>query len=227
MVTHGQSNVGYDLGQGRQEWRPRRPPKQVITLPHCPCQDPVPGSGFSPYGRAVAGHTAPLFALTGGHGRNPRRTACEKTGTPPHTLRPYRPYPPGLTSGACPARPARRQLVSHRLPGPRMTAEAAKAPHQTAAGLSYASGPASSADLTAGQPAQVKVPGERTRESALDTSPPANKTAAVSPMGGRGGAQRPQPAPLIEADSDTARSGRRGRDLEAPKRAAVPHTCHT
>jgi hypothetical protein len=66
----------------------------------------------------------------------------------------------------------------------RMTAEAAKAPHQTAAGLSHASGPASSADLTAGQRAQVNVPGERARESALDTSPPANRTAAVSPMGG-------------------------------------------
>src|ERR1700750_168328 len=93
-----------------------------------------------------------------------------------------------------------------------MTAEAATAPHQTATGLSYASGAASSADLTAGQRAQVKVPGERTRESALDTSLPANRTAAVSPMGGRGGAQGPLPTPLIGADSDTARSGRRGRD---------------
>jgi hypothetical protein len=37
-----------------------------------------------------------------------------------------------------------------------MTAEAAKAPHQTAAGLSHASGTASSADLTAGQRAQGK-----------------------------------------------------------------------
>src|SRR5256885_1734226 len=83
-------------------------------------------------------------------------------------------------------------------------------PHQTAAGLSYSSGQASSADLTAGQPAKLKVAGERTRESALDPSPPANRTAAVSPMGGRGGAQGPQPTPLIGADSDTARSGRRG-----------------
>ena len=99
-----------------------------------------------------------------------------------------------------------------------MTAEAAKAPHQTAAGLSYASGPASSADLAAGQLEQVKVPGERTRESALDTSPPANRTAAVSPMEGRGGAQGPQPTPLIGADSDTARSGRRGRDPGALRR---------
>src|SRR5713101_1952958 len=39
-------------------------------------------------------------------------------------------------------------------------------------------------DLTAGQRAQVKVPGQRTRESTLDTSPPANRSAAVSPMGG-------------------------------------------
>jgi hypothetical protein len=37
-----------------------------------------------------------------------------------------------------------------------MTTEAAKAPHQTAAGLSYASGTASRADLTAGQRAQGK-----------------------------------------------------------------------
>ena len=41
--------------------------------------------------------------------------------------------------------------------------------------------------MTAGQRAQVKLPGERTRESALDTSPPANRPAAVSPMEGRGG----------------------------------------
>jgi hypothetical protein len=34
-----------------------------------------------------------------------------------------------------------------------------KGPHQTAAGLSYASGTASRADLTAGQRAQGKVPG--------------------------------------------------------------------
>ena len=39
-----------------------------------------------------------------------------------------------------------------------MTAEAAKAPHQTAAGLSHASGTASSADLTAGQ--RAKAPGQ-------------------------------------------------------------------
>jgi len=43
--------------------------------------------------------------------------------------------------------------------GSGMTAEAAMVPHQTAAGLSYASGTASRADLTAGQRAQVKVPG--------------------------------------------------------------------
>ena len=61
---------------------------------------------------------------------------------------------------------------------------ACKGPHQTAAGLGYASGTASRADLAAGQRAQVKVPGKRTRESALNTSPPANRPAAVSPMGG-------------------------------------------
>ena len=105
-----------------------------------------------------------------------------------------------------------------------MTAETAKAPHQTAAGLSYASGPASRADLTAGQRAQVRVPGERTRESALDTSPPANRTAAVSPMGERGGAPGPQPTPLIEADSDTAKSGRRGRD-PGPLKRGVRSAC--
>ena len=38
-----------------------------------------------------------------------------------------------------------------------------------------------------------KVPGERTRESALDTSPPVNSRAALSPMEGRGGAQGPPP----------------------------------
>jgi hypothetical protein len=101
---------------------------------------------------------------------------------------------------------------------PRMTAEAAKAPHQTAAGLSYASDPASSADLTAGQRAQVKVPGERTRESALDTSPPANRSAAVSPMEGKGDAQGPQPTPLIRDDSADARSGRRRSDPGALRR---------
>ncbi len=41
------------------------------------------------------------------------------------------------------------------------------------------------------------MPGQRTRESALDTFLPANRSAAVSPMGGRGwgrgGAQGPQP----------------------------------
>ena len=37
------------------------------------------------------------------------------------------------------------------------------------------------------------MPGRRTRESALDTSPPANTSAAVSPMGERGGASDPQP----------------------------------
>ena len=38
----------------------------------------------------------------------------------------------------------------------RMAAEAAKAPHQTAPGVRYASGPASRADLAAGQRVQVK-----------------------------------------------------------------------
>ena len=95
----------------------------------------------------------------------------------------------------------------------RMTAEAAKAPHQTAAGLSYASGPASSADLAAGQLEQVKVPGERTRESALDTSPPANRTAAVSPMEGRGGAQR-----------TTAHTPDRGRQRHRQVRAKRPRS---
>jgi hypothetical protein len=40
-----------------------------------------------------------------------------------------------------------------------------------------------------------EMPGERTRESALDTSPPAHRPAAVSPMGGRGGDYGPQPRP--------------------------------
>jgi hypothetical protein len=42
----------------------------------------------------------------------------------------------------------------------------------------------SRAAVTAGQRAQVKVPGQRTREAALDTFPPANGAAAVNPMGG-------------------------------------------
>ena|SRR6266702_7882018 len=42
---------------------------------------------------------------------------------------------------------------------------------------------ASRADLAAGQRARVKVPGQSTRESALDTIPPVNTSAAVSPMG--------------------------------------------
>jgi hypothetical protein len=121
------------------------------------------------------------------------------------------PGQPGLT-----APPARLGPPGGNSPGTGPLAAddrgSCKGPHQTAAGLSYASGPASSADLTAGQRAQVKVPGERTRESALDTSPPANRSAAVSPMGGSGGTQGPQPSPLIEADSGTARSGRRGHD---------------
>ena len=71
-----------------------------------------------------------------------------------------------------------------------MQVEGAKAP-QTAARLSHASATASSADLTAGQRAWVKVPGQRTRESALDTSPPANRPAAVSPMGGEGARLEP------------------------------------
>jgi hypothetical protein len=66
----------------------------------------------------------------------------------------------------------------------RMTGEAAKAPHQTAARLCYASGPASSAAVTAGRRSQVKVPGPRTRQAALDTCPLAKGSAAVSPMGG-------------------------------------------
>ena len=42
-----------------------------------------------------------------------------------------------------------------------------------------ASGTASRADVTAGRRAQVKAPGQRIREPALDTSPPANGSAAV------------------------------------------------
>ena len=87
---------------------------------------------------------------------------------PPHTLRPYRPYAPELT-----APPARTGPPGDNSPGTGHQAAddrgSCKGPHQTATGLSYAFGPASSADLTAGQRAQVKVPGER--ESALDTSP--------------------------------------------------------
>jgi hypothetical protein len=46
--------------------------------------------------------------------------------------------------------------------------------------------------VTEGQRAQVKVPGQRTRKSAPGTSPPANRSATVSPMK-EGGAQRPRP----------------------------------
>ena len=88
---------------GRKCWWPKltvRVGEIRVTVVHSRLAvlDPVPGSGFSPYGRAIAGHTAQLFALTGGHGRIPRRTACEKNGNSPHTLRPYRPCPPGLTA---------------------------------------------------------------------------------------------------------------------------------
>src|SRR6516225_8540334 len=55
---------------------------------------------------------------------------------------------------------------------------------------------ASRADVTAGQPAQVQVPGQRTRQSALDTCAPANESAAVSPMG-EGAAHR-DPRPGLE-----------------------------
>ena len=58
-----------------------------------------------------------------------------------------------------------------------------KAPHQTAARLWYACGTASRAAVTAGQQVQVTVPGQRTRKAALDTFLPADRSAAVSPMG--------------------------------------------
>ena len=68
-----------------------------------------------------------------------------------------------------------------------------KAPHQTAARLWYASGTASRAAVTAGQRVQVTVPGQRTRKAVLDTFPPADRSAAVSPMGGMAARQEPRP----------------------------------
>jgi len=56
-----------------------------------------------------------------------------------------------------PERPADR-CGGDRLVHSDMTGEGAKVPHQTPAGLSYASGPVSRADVTAGQRVQVKVP---------------------------------------------------------------------
>ena len=41
--------------------------------------DPVPGTGSSPYGQAVTGHTAQLFAFTGGQVRLPGSARSEKT----------------------------------------------------------------------------------------------------------------------------------------------------
>jgi hypothetical protein len=58
-----------------------------------------------------------------------------------------------------------RSTIVHMPGDPRMLPDdrgSCKGPHQTAAGLWYASGTASRADLTAGQRAPVKVPGERT-----------------------------------------------------------------
>jgi hypothetical protein len=65
---------------------------------------------------------------------------------------------------------------------PRMTAEPAKAPPaccQIVIPLRYGI----KGRCSAGQRARGKVPGQRTRKSALDTSPAANRPAAVSPMG--------------------------------------------
>jgi hypothetical protein len=75
----------------------------------------------------------------------------------------------------------------------RMTGEGARPPHQTAARLWYACGTASRAAVTAGQQVQVTVPGQRTRKAALDTFPPADRSAAVSPMGGMAARQEPRP----------------------------------
>ena len=69
-----------------------------------------------------------------------------------------------------------------------------------------------SADLTAGRRAQVKVPSERTRESALDTSPPANRPAAVSPMG------------EARRTRTTAHSPDRGRQRHREVRAKRPRS---
>jgi hypothetical protein len=65
--------------------------------------------------------------------------------------------------------------------------------------------------VTVGQRAQVKVPGARTRESALDTFPPANRAAAVSPMRGRGGAHHHSRRRKVSADtSGQIQKGDRG-----------------
>src|SRR5262249_23067179 len=64
-----------------------------------------------------------------------------------------------------------------------MTGEAAKAPTGLPCECDTSPVQHQGADLTAGQRAQVKVFGQRTDESALDSSPPANRPAAVSPMG--------------------------------------------
>ncbi len=91
-----------------------------------------------------------------------------------------------------------------------------------------------------GQRAQGKVPGQRTRESALDTSPPANRAAAVSPMGrgaahkdtaGREGAGRgcvvrgrKRRVAVVQGLRRRARRRHRGRGRRRPGPSATRHT---
>jgi hypothetical protein len=114
--------------------------------------------------------------------------------------------------------------------GPRMAAEAAKAPHQTAAGLSYACGTASRGGCdrratTTGKSAWLTY----TPSRPLSTLPPANRPAAVSPMGERGGGQGPQPGPKVQARTPCTRSdtvdGRRVRpQTTGMRRRSRPRT---
>ncbi len=64
-----------------------------------------------------------------------------------------------------------------------------------------------------------EVPGERTRESALDTSPPVNRAAAVWSVEGIGGAHGPQPGVRCPARMRCTRPGTTDRRRVRPQSA--------
>ncbi len=81
--------------------------------------------------------------------------------------------------------------------------------------------------MSVGPRAQVKMPGRGTRESALDTSPRANRSVAVGPMG-EGGAPGPRPGPEGAGCGCAHAAGNDGQaSCEASAVAALtcPDTC--
>ncbi len=70
---------------------------------------------------------------------------------------------------------------------------------------------------------QVKLPGQRTRESALDTSTPANRAAAVSPTGERAAHQN---RTVLDGASGVSEAGRRRLGIVPGRRPGCPGRCH-